>query len=700
MKFNTSNSQHMRNINHCNDENESNFNKCKNFDGTSIRTQLWSSSLSYKFFSSSSSLRPLCLLQLSSFCFILALPCTKYFSCNVSCTLASCSPAGSSSCGSSTLSPPSSSSFFSSHLFLRNTRSLKRREILPSRSSLPLMFVFILLLLPAVSADASQAASGSGREQQISRSRRERWFEDRSVHARMNDLLNKMAIMSEEHLQLQALVTQLHTSMEILNQQLRLCKETCQELEMKFVQADESLRSHQRATSNSFSVLTSRIVNVSYVIDALRAWHRKNTGKDLEVFQPMWRERLGSRFDYNTSSNILEESEDHKFSWKPEKGTEKETTKLKGRNKEIETKGEVEKAKKIEPPEKVKEKTKYVSPCGKDRLVDSEEDFPSTEKETNNTLTFVPEQPNHLGKGNNHFSERNGVQQRNKNPEPVDKSKKTVVGKGPNSGTKPSSLLPSTTTATTTSVLSNTAGTLTTIATTDFGHQGVRKVTDTTKDTVTKANNNKKLKQAFSNQTTSFRNDTPSTTLHTPRASAPPPSPPPPLPPPPPPPPPPSSSPPPPSTSTPRPPPTPSTRSPFLKKPLTTVGPPCPLSYVPVGPECLYISRHQRTWSQARAACRSIHGDLAAMEDHQYLKQRLYFLKEAPEKIWMGATDSNWEYQWAWVSGNPVDWSLWVEGHPQFDYHANCMLLHAQHAYAALDGNCEEKLHYVCQLRE
>ncbi|XP_024866377.1 C-type lectin domain family 4 member E isoform X3 [Kryptolebias marmoratus] len=88
------------------------------------------------------------------------------------------------------------------------------------------------------------------------------------------------------------------------------------------------------------------------------------------------------------------------------------------------------------------------------------------------------------------------------------------------------------------------------------------------------------------------------------------------------------------------------------------------------GGKCYYFNTNRTSWSDSRASCRDLGGDLVKIdsrEEQEFLVRKLRGLMEDFEdKFWIGLTDSETEGRWLWADGSPLNESLsfWNTGEP------------------------------------
>ena len=116
-----------------------------------------------------------------------------------------------------------------------------------------------------------------------------------------------------------------------------------------------------------------------------------------------------------------------------------------------------------------------------------------------------------------------------------------------------------------------------------------------------------------------------------------------------------------------------------------------------LGPNGRYFTWfHERmTWSEARAFCQSVGGDLAVLNTKildQFVQDKF-----RDERHWIGATDIQEEGQWMWVNGQNMQqakYRNWGWGEPNGMQEQNCLFM----TWGRWgDGNCMKLFKPLCE---
>ncbi len=111
------------------------------------------------------------------------------------------------------------------------------------------------------------------------------------------------------------------------------------------------------------------------------------------------------------------------------------------------------------------------------------------------------------------------------------------------------------------------------------------------------------------------------------------------------------------------------------------------------------VYKTKKTWSDARSSCEKAGGYLVTVtsaEERDFLQNR--FFAGSRQSFWAGATDSEAEGQWRWLTGEPFDFSDWRKGEPNDEKGEDCLEMPVYFDYQwndvpdAAKRNC-----YVCE---
>ncbi|XP_048051416.1 CD209 antigen-like protein 2 isoform X2 [Megalobrama amblycephala] len=85
------------------------------------------------------------------------------------------------------------------------------------------------------------------------------------------------------------------------------------------------------------------------------------------------------------------------------------------------------------------------------------------------------------------------------------------------------------------------------------------------------------------------------------------------------------------------------------------------------GPDGLFISIEQKSWSDSRQYCRDHGGDLVIIRTEE--KQR-HITSLVKDNVWIGLSDIENEGMWKWVDNSPLKQGFWDVGEPN-NYHGD-----------------------------
>uniref|UniRef100_A0A3Q3BQT1 Immune-related, lectin-like receptor 4 n=1 Tax=Kryptolebias marmoratus TaxID=37003 RepID=A0A3Q3BQT1_KRYMA len=74
------------------------------------------------------------------------------------------------------------------------------------------------------------------------------------------------------------------------------------------------------------------------------------------------------------------------------------------------------------------------------------------------------------------------------------------------------------------------------------------------------------------------------------------------------------------------------------------------------GGKCYYFNTNRTSWSDSRASCRDLGGDLVKIDSREE--------QDFEDKFWIGLTDSETEGRWLWADGSPLNESFWSGKEP------------------------------------
>ncbi|XP_067260909.1 CD209 antigen-like protein 2 [Chanodichthys erythropterus] len=79
------------------------------------------------------------------------------------------------------------------------------------------------------------------------------------------------------------------------------------------------------------------------------------------------------------------------------------------------------------------------------------------------------------------------------------------------------------------------------------------------------------------------------------------------------------------------------------------------------GPDGLFISNKEMSWSDSRKYCRDRGADLVIINSEEKQRHITSFLKES---VWIGLSDTENEGNMKWVDNSPLKYGFWIEGEP------------------------------------
>ncbi|XP_063601595.1 collectin-11-like [Penaeus indicus] len=125
----------------------------------------------------------------------------------------------------------------------------------------------------------------------------------------------------------------------------------------------------------------------------------------------------------------------------------------------------------------------------------------------------------------------------------------------------------------------------------------------------------------------------------------------------------------------------------------------CPPPYFRVMSECFYVhTSHHLPWTQARAFCQGMAGDLA---QPRYLNALLAVVaekyKSGPSHLWLGASDLENEGTFRWLSGEVVT-TGWRENQPDDAVgDEDCLEMWTAKFPSLSDKQCHLNSAFICQ---
>ncbi|XP_034257720.1 macrophage mannose receptor 1-like [Pantherophis guttatus] len=112
-----------------------------------------------------------------------------------------------------------------------------------------------------------------------------------------------------------------------------------------------------------------------------------------------------------------------------------------------------------------------------------------------------------------------------------------------------------------------------------------------------------------------------------------------------------------------------------------------------------FVEEEKKNWSDARAHCRNLGGNLASIPSKNVQAFLTVQLKSASGNTWIGLTDKNWYGHFVWTDGSGVYFTNWAKGSPR-SYHGDCVFMVTKPERLAgywRVGSCSSKMTYICQ---
>ncbi|XP_076601189.1 macrophage mannose receptor 1-like [Chaetodon auriga] len=123
----------------------------------------------------------------------------------------------------------------------------------------------------------------------------------------------------------------------------------------------------------------------------------------------------------------------------------------------------------------------------------------------------------------------------------------------------------------------------------------------------------------------------------------------------------------------------------------------CSRPWIPYNGHCFYLNRTQKTWSDAKKACRKEGGDLVSIrnvEDQSFVISQLGYA--STDELWIGLNDKKTEGLFDWTDHSTVGFTSWEFGKPAVStVQEDCVLVRGENGNWA-DRVCEEKHGFIC----
>ncbi|XP_037537284.1 macrophage mannose receptor 1-like [Nematolebias whitei] len=123
----------------------------------------------------------------------------------------------------------------------------------------------------------------------------------------------------------------------------------------------------------------------------------------------------------------------------------------------------------------------------------------------------------------------------------------------------------------------------------------------------------------------------------------------------------------------------------------------CSAPWIPYNGHCFHLYRTEKTWSDARSACRKEGGDLTSIrnvEDQSFVISQLGYA--STDELWIGFNDKKTEGLFDWTDQSTVSFTSWEFGKPAANPgQEDCVLIRGESGNWA-DRDCREKHGFIC----
>ncbi|XP_073532994.1 macrophage mannose receptor 1-like [Phyllobates terribilis] len=143
--------------------------------------------------------------------------------------------------------------------------------------------------------------------------------------------------------------------------------------------------------------------------------------------------------------------------------------------------------------------------------------------------------------------------------------------------------------------------------------------------------------------------------------------------------------------------------------PKTTAEPTCPTNWTTTDHGCIqfYSTKDYglMTWTEARAFCKTIGGDLLSITSNvEQVKVELFLRKKNIYygTFWIGLMHSNVDEGFTWSDGSPLNYEKWRYGRPDnSDEQKKCVALSGVYQYMSwLNFHCDMPFEWICKLQK
>lgn len=127
---------------------------------------------------------------------------------------------------------------------------------------------------------------------------------------------------------------------------------------------------------------------------------------------------------------------------------------------------------------------------------------------------------------------------------------------------------------------------------------------------------------------------------------------------------------------------------------------PCPLAWIEVNRECLYISPKgvSKSWANSKKDCEDRKGRLVTVKT----RPKLQVLGMFHSLVWIGLSDRETEDDWIWEDGTTLVPDFWNENEPNnHNSNEDCVHLAVENNKIGFnDNNCNTNFAYICERSE
>ena len=107
----------------------------------------------------------------------------------------------------------------------------------------------------------------------------------------------------------------------------------------------------------------------------------------------------------------------------------------------------------------------------------------------------------------------------------------------------------------------------------------------------------------------------------------------------------------------------------------------------------LWCDADERTWADAREACRAVESDLAVVLDEDEAE---FLVGQGVGDVWFGLFEPDSEGTWIWADGRALSWTAWAEGEPNDSGDGeDCASLRTDGLWN--DVACDRGMAYLCE---